>query len=510
MIWRTTLRFLPRSLQAAALLATMAVAMLVVIDRIGPQAQALSGWQFTRGTLGISIDSPTSLTFGPDGRLYVASQTEIRALTLNAAGDAAVSTQQIAINLTGVLGIAFDPTTGDAPMTLYASGQNEDAPAGYQGVISKFTAPDWTREDVITGLPTSAPMLNHLTNAVAFDSSGRLLIAQGSASDSGVPDPGGPTTYWHETPLSAAILVADVHAPAFNGHITYSSGPPTNDTIDQTGGDVSVFAAGTRNSYDLVIHSNGHIYATDNGALGQTTSLDCSTDGGNTSTSDELNLIEQGSYYGAPNRNRGRTDPRQCTYRSPQDGNGPDYTAPIAILPNHCSCDGMAEYMSDAFDGQLRGGLIIAQFIRGNVAVVKLSNDGRSVVSQSTLASDFQSPLDVAVSPAGAIYVAEFIGDTVSYLIPDEGTPTPSATPPPGSTATPTSVPTPFDRAGDANCDGSINSIDAALVLQLTAGLIDALPCSGNADASGDGTVNAVDAALILQYSAGLIGHLPP
>ena len=511
---------LPRLLGATALLATIAVTTLVAIDRDDHGARALSSWAFTRGALDIEVDSPTSLTFGPDGRLYVASASEIQALTLNAAGDGVVSTEQIAADLSVVLGIAFDPATGSAPLTLYASGQDTTAPDGYQGIVSKFTAPAWTREDVITGLPTSAPTLNHLTNGLAFDSAGRLFIAQGSATDAGIADPPGSATYWHETPLSAAILVADVHAPGFDGHITYSAGPPTNDNIDQTSGDVSVYAAGLRNSYDLVVHSNSNIYATDNGALGQETSLDCVTAGGMTSVSDELNLIEQGNYYGAPNRNRGRTDPRQCTYRSPHEQSGPGYTGPIAILPNHCSCDGIAEYTSDAFGGKLRGDLVIVQFIRGNVALAQLSEDGRGVLAQLIIAGGFDSPLDVAVSDAGAIYVADFAANTVSFMIPDESTPTPTATARPTTpgaptrtptrTQTPTPPPTPFDRAGDANCDGSINSIDAALVLQLTAGLLDALPCTGNADANGDGDLTSVDAALILQYSAGLLGHLPP
>lgn len=62
---------------------------------------------------------------------------------------------------------------------------------------------------------------------------------------------------------------------------------------------------------------------------------------------------------------------------------------------------------------------------------------------------------------------------------------------------------------GDTNCDGNVNSIDAALVLQLGAGLVDSLACQDNADVNGDGIANSIDSALILQFDAGLIDSLP-
>jgi Tol biopolymer transport system component len=77
---------------------------------------------------------------------------------------------------------------------------------------------------------------------------------------------------------------------------------------------------------------------------------------------------------------------------------------------------------------------------------------------------------------------------------------------------TPTSTPTqpPPGPFGDVDCGGTVNSIDAALILQLAAGLTGELTCQENGDVNEDGAINAIDAALVLQYGAGLIDTLPP
>lgn len=60
---------------------------------------------------------------------------------------------------------------------------------------------------------------------------------------------------------------------------------------------------------------------------------------------------------------------------------------------------------------------------------------------------------------------------------------------------------------GDSNCDGTIGVVDAALVLQFDAHLLDELPCAAG-DVNDDGATDVVDATLILQYVVGLLAGL--
>jgi len=76
-------------------------------------------------------------------------------------------------------------------------------------------------------------------------------------------------------------------------------------------------------------------------------------------------------------------------------------------------------------------------------------------------------------------------------------------------TATCTAEPSPTEEPqpllGDVDCDNDIDSIDATLVLQYVAEMIDSLDCADNADVNEDGVINAIDAAVILQITAGLL-----
>ena len=101
---------------------------------------------------------------------------------------------------------------------------------------------------------------------------------------------------------------------------------------------------------------------------------------------------------------------------------------------------------------------------------------------------------------------------TTGPTSPPTSTPTITNTPTTGPTVPPTATrtPTPIveELNGDANCNGVVNSIDALWILWDVADISDLIPCPELADADKDGDIDSVDAALVLQFEAGLIGPL--
>lgn len=216
---------------------------------------------------------------------------------------------------------------------------------------------------VITGLPVSGH--DHGVNGLLFLANGDLLISVGGATNMGVPSKRLGLVY--ETPLSGAILLATLSkGDSFDGTITYDN--YTHGYVaKQTGGfDVSVYASGLRNCFALTQHLNGQIWATDNGPNRKfgPASVGCGEDDEvdeNTLPSirvkDEVNLIQRGSFYGHPNRNRG-----QCVH----DGTG-------TVKPKlriQSATTGIVEYTSNAFSGALQGQMVLSKYAA--------SGDGRT------------------------------------------------------------------------------------------------------------------------------------
>lgn len=376
------------------------------------------------------VPFPTSMVAGPDGRLYVTELFgKIHALTLGPNKE--VVNDQIITTLGSrlALGITVDPASTPSNVILYVSHSSPSLDNGVpnSSTVTRLSGPGFTtREDVITGLPRAKA--NHAINAVEFGPDGRLYIAQGGNTGAGAPNNGN-TEFgtMEEQPLSAAMLVANIKAAGFDGscnNLTDIFGPPPCD--------VTTYATGLRNAYDFAWHSNGNLYAPDNG-LGVTGTFPPSPTApclgmGNTSSwqtgghnpgaqTDLLFRVQQGKYHGHPNPRR-----NECVF---QGGSYqgvaplPNYAPPIFDLGEHRSADGTIEYTASAFCGDLKGQLLIANFSVGDdVTKISLSSDGNSVTDSRTLVGGFVDPLALTMGADGTIFVAEQGTGRISALTP--------------------------------------------------------------------------------------------
>ncbi|NJS15836.1 MAG: hypothetical protein HC787_00070 [Nostocaceae cyanobacterium CSU_2_110] len=394
-----------------------------------------------------TMSQPTAAAWGPDHRLYVGSYSgEIKVYTFDQNYNV-INTQTIntlkGVSNNNILGIAFNPyDTSDSP-TIYVSHNKlygnggSDFPvtelSPYSGQVSILEGPLFsTIQPLITGLPVSNH--DHGVNSMTFDNEGNLYIAVGGNTNAGIPAAkiGGIP----ESPFAAAILKAEISKPDFNGEIKYQLPadfqPPQGLTFDPAisqvfgdvakvvpGVDVSVYASGLRNSFDLVWSTQGLMYATDNGPNGGfgDVSTSATTQIPVKNAPDELNLIVENRYYGHPNRNRGQEDPRQNVYYSDKEPSIPGvYTAPLTTFP--ASTNGIDEYRANTFGGQMRGNLITQKW-NGESFNVTLSSDGTQVVNQEVL--DPQSKaLDILTGPGGAIVGINLSGSKIDVSTPND------------------------------------------------------------------------------------------
>src|SRR5205085_1061824 len=167
---------------------------------------------------------------------------------------------------------------------------------------------------------------DHLTNQPSIGPDGALYVSQASNSSMGNADPAWGNRDEHL--LNDAILRVDVGAIAAKGSaVNVRTNGAGNYDPFKSDAPVTLYATGIRNAFDLVWHSNGHLYAPTNGSAagGSTPSFSGtfsgkridsgngpynvgSVNGGSDVRStqpDFLFDVQKGGYYGQPNPSRG-------------------------------------------------------------------------------------------------------------------------------------------------------------------------------------------------------------
>ena len=239
-----------------------------------------------------------------------------------------------------------------------------------------------------------------------YGDNGEIYIQCASNTNAGIPGRLTGRQVQKDNYYSSATVVAYLADPKFNGAIRYDA---PDDGVPIGGNGIEIFASGTRNPFGICLHSNGNMYASDNGPNYSYGDMMTGCGPGefkpDVTEGDKINLLKKGGYYGTPNRVRALADkdPRQCVWRSQFEPSSNGYTAPI--LKTTSSTDGLIEFFGDHFNGQLRGNLIAAKY-QGSLYRIVLAPDGQSVIPQSDpfieLTTDVDA-LDVTQAPDGTL-----------------------------------------------------------------------------------------------------------
>jgi hypothetical protein len=384
----------------------------------------------------------TCLVFGPDGRLW-ASSHDGKLFRYDVATDGTLSNATTYTTLLThekgprlVTGFTFGPeSTPDAPViyimhSAFGFGV-PDPVADFTSEVSRITGTNLDQiEDLVINLPRSAR--DHNINQAKFGPDGALYIPQPSTTAVGAPD-----AFWYmreEHLLTASILRLDTKA--------LKPGQPLDArTIDvggtfdpyAAGSPLTIYSTGLRMPYDLLWHSNGHLYTGVNGAASHGATPG-GTDKYGTSVPAVADVtlaehdwffdIKKDAYHGHPNPAQ-----KHFVLNGGNPTAAPDFNEiadyPVGVKPDpdwvpalydfgqHTSANGLLEYKADRFNGALQGKVFICRYnVGSDLLCLTLSPDGNRVVSAVSGipgTDNLQGPLDVVEDTRnGNLYVIEY------------------------------------------------------------------------------------------------------
>ena len=366
-----------------------------------------------------------SFAFGPDGKLYGTTIGQ-GIFRFDVAADGTLGEpESLGYEGSAHIGLLFDESSTADNLKVWVTRTTANFSEQGQWVSSIHQlSGDKLQVDrpVFEGLPRS--LSDHLTNSMAYGPDGRIYFQQGSNQASGDLD-----NAWGqrgEQLLTAATLAFDPDnarvATAVNGGAAINVKTADGGTYSPyaAGAPLTIYASGIRNAYDLVWHSNDHLYVATNGTAGgaNTPGVTANPNGtftrtaapgipgfstvngkdvtaqcvrrgytggtvppqGNIATQRDLLFdVVAGGYYGHPN-------PERCEFvlnagNNPATPDAPgtkEVKYPLGTVadPNYRgvaydfefnkSPNGALEYTSATFGGQLKGRLLITRFSNNN------------------------------------------------------------------------------------------------------------------------------------------------
>lgn len=316
-------------------------------DRAGWESRINVPAGFTASYYGRIDGSPTSITFGPDGSLYIASMTGT-IYKMDASGNASPYVSGFLVPT----GLAFQPGTDK----LFVSSRVLNQDVGGESKVSYIQNGGVT--DLIRGLPCCYTSY-HAANGIAFGPDGMGYVGVGGRADHGeILDGSNRQDEMH--PLEASIL-----------------------RFNPSSGDVTVYATGFRNPYDIAWDSTGQLWATDNTP--------------DYHPPERLHRVVPGGLHGYP-----YYDCDVC-FAAPE---GVTVIPPLVTFAPRVSPTGVTAYQGSQFPGY-HNSLFVTLWsaFYGAQKVMHVSAGGSA---PTNFATGFAAPIDVVVGPDGSLFVADW------------------------------------------------------------------------------------------------------
>jgi glucose/arabinose dehydrogenase len=323
-------------------------------DNNYPEWTDKTGWEnrinvpegFNVTYMGQVTGNPTSITFGPDGKLYIATQLG-SILVMDQNGN--LGTYATGFNTP--TGLAFRPGTNQ----LYVSSRILNENVGGESKVSIVNGPD-----IITGIPCCYTFF-HAANGIEFGPDGMGYVGVGGRADHGEILDGPNAGQMDELhPWEASIL-------RFN--------PDT--------GAVTNYATGFRNPYDIAFDSTGQLWASDN-----TPDFD---------PPERLHKVVPGGQHGYP-----YYECDVCFSPPP----GVNVIPPLVTFAPSSSPTGVLAYKGNQIPGYNNN--IFVALWSSFPGAQKIMRIGAGGSAPTNFATGFAAPIDLTQAPDGSIWVADW------------------------------------------------------------------------------------------------------
>lgn len=303
------------------------------------------------------------MTLGNDGRLYATvleEGTRIGAVyVMNAEG----ISERYSETIVSPIGLAFQPGTD----VLYVSGR-----VGLESGGALFRVDiDASTSIIIDDLPCCYQIVRNQPNGIVFGADGLLYMGIGAITDHAESQRPANQPYADILPFEASILQINPHTA-----------------------EITIYAPGLHNPYDIAFDSRGHLFSTDSGLV--------------TGEGDRVLKIIEGAHYAWPfYRTRG------CTECPPRPGTL-EVQADLLTLPDYSIPQGMTVYTGNQFPENMQDTLFVALWNGSEWAqrVIWIDPDNSRLQSDEYQPQAFITglirPIDVIMDVDGSLLVADF------------------------------------------------------------------------------------------------------